>query len=50
MMGFGAVNFAFAGSELYLRHVGIIPAWTEKNESQNEKQKGQQGVAQRSHQ
>ena len=37
VVGIGAKNFALGRCELYLGHPRIIPARTQKNESQNEK-------------
>jgi hypothetical protein len=37
VMGIGAKNFALGRCELYLGHPRIIPARTQKNESQNQK-------------
>jgi hypothetical protein len=37
VVGIGAKNFALGRCELYLGHTRIIPARTQKNESQNEK-------------
>jgi hypothetical protein len=37
VVGIGAKNFALGRCELYLGHPRIIPARTQKNESQNQK-------------
>jgi hypothetical protein len=49
-MRIGAMNLALGNGELDLGHAAIIPAWKRENESQNQKQKSQQVLAERSRQ